>query len=179
MTSERFILVTGGPGAGKRTLLSALAADGLPVMPEAGRAIIRDQEAIGGTALPWADRAAFAELMLTWEIRSHHAAGALAAPVLFDRGVPDVIGCLRLCGLAVPAHVEQAATLFRYNRRVFVAPPWPEIYLQDAARKHSLAEAVATCEAVTDAYVSLGYEIVLLPRLPVAERAAFLRGLIR
>jgi hypothetical protein len=55
---------------GKTTLIDALAAEGIRHMPEAGRAIIRDQVAIGGTALPWADRAAFAELMLGWELRS-------------------------------------------------------------------------------------------------------------
>jgi predicted ATPase len=47
-----FHIITGGPGAGKTTLIDALAAEGIRHMPEAGRAIIRDQVAIGGTALP-------------------------------------------------------------------------------------------------------------------------------
>src|SRR3546814_2134405 len=84
--------------------------------------IIRDQVAIGGTALPWADRAAFAELMLGWELRSWHEAHDRAGPVIFDRSVPDVAGYLRLCGLPVPAHVSQTADLFRYQPRVFHAP---------------------------------------------------------
>src|SRR3546814_14045915 len=57
-----FHVITGGPGSGKSTLIEALAVEGFDHMPEAGRAIIRDQVAIGGAALPWADRAAFAEL---------------------------------------------------------------------------------------------------------------------
>src|SRR3546814_9531683 len=85
---------------------------GFDHMPEAGRAIIRDQVAIGGAALPWADRAAFAELMLGWELRSWHEAHDRAGPVICDRSVPDVAGYLRLCGLPVPAHVSQAADLF-------------------------------------------------------------------
>jgi predicted ATPase len=56
-----FYIITGGPGSGKSTLIEALAAEGFHHMPEAGRAIIRDQVAIGGTALPWADRAALAQ----------------------------------------------------------------------------------------------------------------------
>lgn len=59
-----FHVITGGPGSGKTTLIDALAAEGVRHRPEAGRAIIRDQAVIGGTALPWADRAAFAELIL-------------------------------------------------------------------------------------------------------------------
>jgi len=36
-----------------------LAAQGFRHMPEASRAIIRNQVAIGGIALPWAGRAAY------------------------------------------------------------------------------------------------------------------------
>jgi predicted ATPase len=87
-------------------------------MPEAGRAIIQDQLAIGGEALPWSDRRAFAELMLSWEIRSYRTALKLSGPVIFDRGVPDVIGYLRLSGLPIPSHVDRAAQMFRYHHRV-------------------------------------------------------------
>jgi predicted ATPase len=71
---DHLYVVTGGPGSGKSTLIEALAASGVPGMPEAGRAIIQDQVAIGGNALPWSDRQAFAELMLSWEMRSYRAA---------------------------------------------------------------------------------------------------------
>ena len=173
-----FHIITGGPGSGKSTLIKALAADGFRHMPEAGRAIIRDQVAIGGTALPWGDRAAFAELMLGWELRSWHEARDLTGPVIFDRGVPDVAGYLRLCGLPVPAHVERAADLFRYQRRVFIAPPWREIFGQDAERKQDFAEAHATYEAMVATYTGLGYELVTLPLAPVSERARFVRAAI-
>ena len=62
--SDRFIIVTGGPGSGKSTLIDALAAAGFVRTIEAGRGVIQDQVAIGGNALPWQDPPAFAELML-------------------------------------------------------------------------------------------------------------------
>src|SRR3546814_1289568 len=117
-----FHVITGGPGSGKSTLIEALAVEGFDRMPEAGRAIIRDQVAIGGAALPWADRAAFAELMLGWELRSWHEAHDRAGPVICDRSVPDVAAYLRLCGLPVPAHVSQAADLSPSQPRLFIAP---------------------------------------------------------
>lgn len=174
--SDRFIVFTGGPGSGKSTLLDALAAQGVAVVPEAGRAIIRDQVAIGGPGLPWADRAAFAELMLAWEMRSWREAERCAGPVLFDRGVPDVIGYLELCGLAVPAHAVRAAELCRYSVRVFIAPPWPEIYAQDGERKQSLDEAARTYDAMVSVYGRLGYELVALPCVSVEERVSFVRA---
>lgn len=144
-------------------------------MPEAGRAIIRDQVAIGGTALPWADCAAFAELMLGWELRSWHEAGAPPGPIIFDRGVPDVIGYLRLCGLPVPDHALKAAELFRYAPRVFVALPWREIFTADGERRQDFAEAEATHAAMVETYAGLGYELVPLPLAPVTDRVRFVR----
>lgn len=172
-THDNFHIISGGPGSGKSSLLMALKDQGHETMPEAGRAIIQDQVAIGGSALPWADRLAFAELMLGWELRSYHEAKGMAGPVFFDRGVPDVVGYLRVCGLNVPAHIATAAEKFRYNRRVFIAPPWREIFHEDKERKQSWAEAVATFEAMVSTYESLGYEIALLPLASIGERVAF------
>ena len=109
---DRLFVITGGPGSGKSTLIDALAELGICTMPEAGRAIIQDQVAIGGEALPWSDRLAFAELMLSWDIRSYRAALSLSGPVIFDRGVPDVLGYLRLSYLPVPSHVDRATQSF-------------------------------------------------------------------
>ncbi len=170
---NHFFVVTGGPGAGKSTLIDALATRGFARSEEAGRGIIRDQVAIGGQALPWLDRGAFAELMLSWEMRSHRLAMAESRPVLFDRGVPDVIGYLRLSGLPVPPHMIAAARLYRYNLYVFISPPWREIYRQDEERKQTFEEAVATYDAMVEAYTEFGYELVNLPLDTVERRAAF------
>ncbi|MGK5642303.1 AAA family ATPase [Streptomyces sp. URMC 126] len=173
MERERFVVVTGGPGAGESTLIDALEAAGHHRSWEAGRGVIRDQTAVGGRALPWTDPGLFAELMLCWELRSYHEAAERPGTVFFDRGLPDVIGYLRLEGRPVPAHVRAAAERFRYHPRVFTAPPWPEIYARDTERRQSYEEAVRTHGAVTAAYAELGYETVELPRAAVEERVRF------
>jgi len=178
---DRLFVITGGPGSGKSTLIDALAGHGIAGMPEAGRAIIQEQMAIGGEALPWSDRRTFAELMLSREIRSYRAALKLSGPVVFDRGVPDVAGYLRLCGLSIPLHVHKAAQMFRYHRRVFIAPPWPEIFTQDGQRKQSLEEARATCEAMQETYSELDYELISIPLDSIEKRVRFIlsaRGLL-
>jgi predicted ATPase len=170
MISPRRIVLTGGPGSGKTTLL---AAAGHVTSPEAGRAIIRRQQAIDGEALPWKDRALFAELMLDRELEAHARAESADGPVFFDRGVPDVVGYLSLCGLPVPAHMERAAQDIRYDRRVFIAPVWPEIFGQDAERKQDLDEARRTFDAMAETYPRFGYELIELPKAPVSERLDF------
>lgn len=176
---QRFIVISGGPGSGKSTLIDALERLGHACTAEAGRGIIQDQVAIGGTALPWADRALFAELMLAWEMRSYGMAKAAQGPVFFDRGVADTLGYLTLCGLPVPPYMEAAARGIRYNRTVFLAPPWPEIFTRDAERKQDFAEAARTFEVMQTTYAGLGYEIALLPKTSVVERVDFIREKLR
>lgn len=71
---ERFVVVTGGPGSGKTAVRDRLRPGGIATTVEAGRGIIQDHVALGGHALPWADRELFAELMLSWDMRSYREA---------------------------------------------------------------------------------------------------------
>lgn len=170
-----FHLITGGPGSGKTPLIEALAAAGYACSVEAGRGVIQQQVATGGNALPWADAAAFADLMLAWEMQSYRNAQQQPGPVFFDRGLPDVVGYVRLAGLPLPAAVEDAARRMRYNARVFIAPPWQEIFRNDSERKQDYVEAVRTHDVMRQTYTQLGYRLVELPCVPVAERVRFVQ----
>lgn len=50
--SDHFFVVTGGPGAGKTSLITELARGGFHTIPESGRVIIREEMQSGGDALP-------------------------------------------------------------------------------------------------------------------------------
>jgi predicted ATPase len=171
--SDRFFVLTGGPGAGKTTLIEALGRAGFATTAEAGRAIIRDQLEIGGPATHQTNPALFAELMLAFDIQSYRRALDQACPVFFDRGITELAGYHAMMGIPAPAHFRTAAEKFRYNARVFVAPPWPEIFANDSERKQSLGEAVRTHDAALKIYAEFGYEIVPLPKAPVEERLRF------
>ena len=175
MDHDRFVVITGGPGAGKSTLLNALAAVGYRVVPESGRAIIREQESIGGAGHHLADRVLYRELMLSRDMAGHADARLVPGPVFFDRGVPDLIGYSRLIGEPVPPHLRRAVAACRYHRHLLDAPPWRDIYAADAERRQDFGEAVATFDAIVEGYAEAGYELVTLPLSHVLKRVAFVR----
>ncbi|MHC1548490.1 AAA family ATPase [Phyllobacterium sp. K27] len=174
IVNESFVVLTGGPGSGKTTLIEELKQRTHAASVEAGRAIIQHQMSIRGPALPWKDPALFAELMLSWELRSYDIAKDMEGTVFFDRGIPDVAGYLQLSKLPVPTHVKEAGEQYRYNPLAFILPPWEEIFEQDKERKQTFEDAIQTYHAMVKAYGDYGYDLIEVPRLPAGQRADFI-----
>ncbi len=166
------LAITGAPGGGKSSLLKEMAERGFVVSPEVARIIL---QAPGGMSLRDSDPAAFAQRMLEAEMQAFEAA-PISRTTIFDRGFPDIVGFLRLEGLPVFPELDLACRSFRYHRKVYRARAWREIYRQDAERTQDWNGALASDEAVTDAWRRYGYEIVDLPLASVDERADFLAG---
>lgn len=173
MKKSNFFVITGGPGAGKTTLIEALAVRGYPTVEEAGRRIIREQKATGGAATHDGDRLAYRWLMFEDAVQTFEKNEHTTAPVFFDRGLPDLVGYSRLIGAPVPGWLNHALNRYRYNDIVFIGPPWTEIYGSDEERKQDFAEAVSTYEAMHRAYEEAGYRLSTLPKADVEERARF------
>lgn len=170
---NRFAVVTGAPGAGKSTLLEQAAKCGLATSPEVARELLRQP---GGMALREDDPLGFAEAMAEAHSREFKRFDGQNAPVLFDRGLPDVVGFLDVSRFAVPRAIDRACRTIRYGGRIFRAPAWAEIYRQDSERIQDWAGAVASDQAVSAAWRRYGYDLVDLPLAPVGDRMAFVRA---
>jgi len=165
-----FFVISGCSGGGKSALLDELAQRGFATIEEPGRRVVREELTSRGDALPWIDGIAFARRITALARQDYDAAGALPGPIFFDRGLIDAAVALEhLTGEPIPADL---ASRYRYASPVFLAPPWPELFVSDAERRHDFASAVAEYDRLAAAYPALGYEVITLPKLSIAERLA-------
>jgi len=166
-----FFIISGCSGGGKSALLADLGRRGFATIEEPGRRVVREELASGGDALPWLDGIAFARRITALAKQDHDAARSLPGPIFFDRGLIDAAVALdHLRGEPIPADL---ASRYRYDSPIFLAPPWPELFASDAERRHDFASAVAEYDRLAAAYPALGYEVITLPKLSIAERLTF------
>ncbi|HAU1296208.1 TPA: AAA family ATPase [Legionella pneumophila] len=169
-----FFIFTGGPGSGKTVVLNELNTRGYLTVAEAARSIIQKQQADGGDAIHTRNRKAFRDLMLEQSIADYCRMQSEEKIVFFDRGIPDLYGYSKaFCGEA-SKEVNEAVRRFRYNKTVFIFPPWPEIYENDDERQQDYQEALQTYYAVKEGYVDCGYALIEVPKHPVKDRADFI-----
>lgn len=166
------VMISGCSGGGKSTLLSELEQRGCTVVAEPGRRIIAEEREGKGNAFPWVDAAAFARRALSMSIDDYNGAQGVT---FFDRGIVDAAVAIKATGGEPPADVIATC---RYDQ-LFLAPPWPEIYVNDADRRHSLETALRDYERVRQAYIDAGYDPIILPRDIVTVRADFLLATVQ
>ena len=94
--------------------------------------------------------------------------------VFFDRGFLDSLAYSRLMSLPIEKEMLRIASQHRYHQKVFVFPPWKEIYRNDSERKQSYEEAVATYERIVEVYLEFGYELIEVPKTDVNNRVEFI-----
>ncbi|HFL2713438.1 TPA: AAA family ATPase [Legionella pneumophila] len=171
---SNFFILTGGPGSGKTSVLNKLAQGQYKIIPEVARAIIKHQQAIEGNAIHTGDRDAFLDLMLKYSIEDFQKIFNEKRAVFFDRGIPDLYGYAKVFCRKESQVVNEAVSRFRYNKTVFIFPPWEEIYRNDNERQQDYAESLKTYQAIKEAYSHCSYDLVTVPKVSVENRVDFI-----
>lgn len=164
-----FFVLTGPPGSGKTTVLTALC-DRVNTVSEPARRVLSEQRRIGGTATGDQDPSQFVAHMLS--LAASDIASAEGA-TLFDRGLPDLLGFTTHYELDATAVLE-AVAMYRYRSPVFFLPSWEAIYENDDERTLSFEGSAAFGDLIRQAYEKTGYEILMVPKLSPKHRADFI-----
>ncbi len=170
---NNFHVLTGGSSGGKSSVVDALRARGHLCVDEVGRSIVKEQLRIGGDALPSQNPQKFCELALSRAIFVYEQIAERERPVFFDRSIVEGVGASRTLGLTAE-YYRNAARIYRYAPRVFVTPPWKEIFTNDPERPYSFESTVEDYRSNVAGYRECGYELIELPKVSVSERVDFI-----
>ena len=169
---KRFIL-TGAPGAGKTSILRALAAGGYAVVPEAATDVMAERLAVG-EAEPWADPVFIDRIAALQQQRRGAVVRPLVTAQVHDRSAVCTLALARYLGHPVPAVLADEVARITgdgfFDRRVFFVRPLGFIQ-PTAVRRISYAESLAFERIHEDEYRRLGFDLVDVPAGTIAERA--------
>jgi predicted ATPase len=171
MIKDNFYVITGGPGGGKTSLLECLASKGYPYVPETAREIIKERLSKGLSPRP--DPKSFAEQIFAKDW-ANFISNSDSSIVFFDRSFMDSAFLLSEANSNAYNKIRDTHKSNRYNHTVFITPPWRKIYRNDTERDQSFEEAIRVYQRLEKWYLEHGYDIVILPKDTVENRATFI-----
>lgn len=177
-TPAKLIVISGCSSGGKSTLLNELSKKGYLAVPEVGRLIVKDQLKKGGNILPWQNPKLFCELLIEESVAAYQKAKETTSDdkqlIFFDRSFLEGISYYQTLKINDSHKYDYLIQDLRFYPKIFMAPPWKEIFHQDDERQHSYEDAINEYERLLEFYPKYGYQIIELPKVTVNERLTFI-----
>lgn len=167
---KEIIVIIGGPGSGKTSIINDLISKGFCCYPEISREVTLKAKADGIEQLFLTNPILFSEMLLEGRIQQFKNAKNESHEVVFiDRGIPDILAYMKFIGDEYPDHFELACIENKYSK-IFVLPPWSEIYVSDNERYESYEQAEEIHIQLVTTYESYGYNLIEVPKETVENR---------
>lgn len=171
---KEIVVIIGGPGTGKTTIIDGLLEKGFCCYPEVSREVTIEAKKQGIDQLFLANPLLFSEMLL--EGRKKQFSNATLEPheiVFLDRGIPDVLAYMDFIGGAYPIHFDVACRENVYSK-IFILPPWEEIFFSDEQRYENYEQAKLIYSHLRITYENYGYQIIDVPKDSVDNRILFI-----
>jgi predicted ATPase len=165
-------VITGAPGAGKTSVIEELRKRGYICLPEENRILIKELIASKSPYLPWLNPTEFGKILLQRHIKQYLS--STEGVCFFDRSFIDTVGYFNFLNIEITASFKEAIEKYRFDKMVFFAEPWKEIYHADEERKETFEQASKVSEFMKQAYVNSGYNVISLPKVSASKRADFI-----
>lgn len=170
--NKRYV-ITGGPGTGKSSIINELKKKNYACSTEISREIIQSELKTNGEVVPWLNLNSFSDKVVY--LRSEQWLATNESEThFFDRGIIDAIAYLHNANSQVPESYINAIYKYPYNTKVFITPPWENIYQKDAERMESFKESERIHKQLVKSYENFGYKLIMVPKLSVSERVEFI-----
>lgn len=168
------IVITGGPGTGKSTIIEELTQRGYNCMPEISREITDMARKNGIEQLFLKNPMLFSEMLLEGRENQYKIADNAATDLIFfDRGIPDVHAYMNYISIDYPPIYIEKSVKYRYNT-IFITPPWQEIFITDSERYENFEQSLAIFNHLRRTYEKLNYELIEVPVGTIEFRTDFI-----
>ena len=171
---KEIIVIIGGPGTGKSSIIKGLETKGYCCYPEISREVTLEAQKRGIEQLFLENPLLFSQMLLDGRIKQF--SDARNEPhqwVFIDRGIPDVVAYLNYIGDDFPEHFDHACRENVYTK-IFMLPPWEEIYESDSERYENFEQAKTIYKHLTKTYTDYGYNLIEVPKDSVDNRILFI-----
>ncbi|WP_299100919.1 ATP-binding protein [uncultured Winogradskyella sp.] len=168
------IVIAGGPGTGKTTIINELKNRDFICYDEISRQITLQARAEGIEQMFLTEPLLFSQKLLDGRINQFKEATNETESVVFlDRGIPDVLAYMDFIGDTYPKYFVDACEKHIYDY-IFVLAPWQEIFTSDNERYENFEEAIKIHDHLIDTYKRFGYKLIDVPFGNVESRANFI-----
>jgi len=172
--NQQKIVLIGGPGTGKSTVLNKLKEKGFFCFDEVSREVILKAQKKGIDQLFLTEPLLFSEMLLEGREEQYLNAEKRKENIIFlDRGIPDVHAYMNYFKTTYPSLFLEKSKQYKYDL-IFHFSPWEDIYITDNERYETFKEAVKIDRFLTEAYSELEYKIINVPFGTVDERTDFI-----
>ena len=173
MNSKK-IVITGGPGTGKTSLINELIKRDYICLEEISRQVILDARKDGIEQLFLTNPLLFSERLLQSRMKQFdEAKNSESSFVFLDRGVPDVLAYMDYANEIYPNAFIEACHTCRYDQ-VYVLAPWQDIFTSDNERYENFGQAVKIHEQLLNTYKKHKYNLIDIPFDTIENRVDYL-----
>jgi predicted ATPase len=171
---KEIIVIIGGPGTGKTTLIDGLVQKGFCCYPEISRQVTAQAQQQGIEQLFLENPLLFSELLLEGRKKQFHDAHQEPHNIVFlDRGIPDVLAYMHYIGDSYPPFFDAVCKEHIYTK-IFILPPWEDIYVSDQERYENFEQAQLIHDHLVETYQNYGYKLIEVPKDTVDKRILFI-----
>lgn len=172
------VIITGGPGTGKSTIINELIKRDYTCLEEISRQVILDAKKEGIDQLFLTNPLLFSELLLKGREKQYLSADALKNDIVFfDRGIPDVLAYMDFIGNEYPDSFVDICKKSQYDS-VFILKPWEAIYTSDNERYESFNQAEEIHKHLINTYQSYNYKLIDVPFDTIENRTNFILNIV-
>ena len=168
------IVITGGPGTGKSSIINHLKSRGFLCYDEISREVTLQARKDGIEQLFLTKPLLFSKKLLEGRKQQFLNAEKEARNMVFlDRGLPDVLAYMDFIGDNYPHHFVETCQNYTYDF-IFVLAPWQEIFTSDSERYENFEQAIDIHHHLLKTYKRFGYHLIDVPFESIEKRSDFI-----